>query len=495
VSRRNDVFDQPRVLLDALGTFWSTTFGARGDLYAFLRGIAAGGRQASDDWRLLVEASSRKTCPLFAREEWFRLDLAEEDSVDARVARFDEGATFDDGALFDAPSLRRGVRFPLPENVVGISLLCNRIGSPSATLLEGVDYYVDADGTLVFAEDPFDSGLWASHTRTSEAGDDGAVVLELWAYGMRRDERILENQFGYVVGLAGASSAAYRDVLNAYYDCLVHGSGREYVHRLVASLCGVSLGEGNETVVAVETDAYGRFIATDQRVYRFAAGATPLVAVGDAVSRNQELVDAVRFYNFNRGDAPASLQALYLPAATLGPAYLHGLYFDNRDVDVEVVENDGATTDFSFTIDGHPGDVERFWAAVRDLEAERGYSLAELLDDRAAGNGPPSADHLPATVNPLEFLAANVFRYHLTVVVVKTSALGERTFGPNAASLLRDVFPPESAILVVFETTTTLASRGGATATVTPFSGMNASAGGSSAVATVRTKRTGSRCL
>ena len=80
-------------------------------------------------------------------------------------------------------------------------------------------------------------------------------------------------------------------------------------------------------------------------------------------------------------------------------------------------------------------------------------TLAHLLDKRRQPSGEPTADNLPTEINPLRFLVENVLRNNVFVVRINVSALGQNRLGLYNIRHLRQVIPPQTAMIVVFELT------------------------------------------
>ena len=78
-------------------------------------------------------------------------------------------------------------------------------------------------------------------------------------------------------------------------------------------------------------------------------------------------------------------------------------------------------------------------------------TLAHLLDKRRQPSSEPTAAHLPKTINPLRFLIENVLRNNVFVIRITVSALGQNRLGLYNIRHLRQVIPPQTAMIVVFE--------------------------------------------
>lgn len=79
-------------------------------------------------------------------------------------------------------------------------------------------------------------------------------------------------------------------------------------------------------------------------------------------------------------------------------------------------------------------------------DRQAGGALAHLLDRRPNGPGEPLA-HLPATINPLEFLIANVLRNNAYLVRIKASSLRRRKLGLYNMRHLRRLLPPQIGVV------------------------------------------------
>lgn len=78
-------------------------------------------------------------------------------------------------------------------------------------------------------------------------------------------------------------------------------------------------------------------------------------------------------------------------------------------------------------------------------------TLARMLDSRKYGESEPKAQHLPQTINPLQFLISNVLRNNVFVVRIKVAGLGQNQLGLYNIKHLRQLLPPQTALITVFE--------------------------------------------
>lgn len=273
--------------------------------------------------------------------------------------------------------------------------------------------------------------------------------------------------------------------------------------------------EPEETVEVAEYDTAGLFIATDKTVYRFNAAAVLNVEVGQVIQAGTQLVRGIDIKEFFVGNAYApafapaeqlivsrpardvlvdnayeqpdagnnaavvldpvttacqnvrrELTALALDVGYLSACFYGDLVFDNTTVPLEVItDHPTGYTYVRFKLGGFPADVDQFFdeihfrgmAAARapkdqcDENRRRQGTLAHLLDSRVQPATEPTADHLPSTINPLQFLVENVLRNNVFVVRILVPALGQNSIGLYNIRHLRQLLPPQTGMIVVFE--------------------------------------------
>jgi hypothetical protein len=100
------------------------------------------------------------------------------------------------------------------------------------------------------------------------------------------------------------------------------------------------------------------------------------------------------------------------------------------------------------SIDAAPGTYEQI---VRVPPDRKLGTLAHMLDKRRQPDSEPSERHLPATINPLRFLIENVLRNNVFIVRIDVPALGQNRLGLYNVRHLRQVIPPQTAMIVIFE--------------------------------------------
>lgn len=479
------VYDQPRNLLSALGSFWSSIYDRRDQVLSYAAGKCSVESQAMLDVLELIASMSRYTVPIFHTDQWYELRLRESQRNDAATSllRYDGATNFGEGHAYDVPVDSGFHSFPLPSRLSEAPVIVNRFAAPSLTWLSGIDYLVDVERqALVFHANPFTD----NRVIKQPVYEDGLIVDRealLWIFRGQYDLSHVYEQFAYAINLRMKSSKGYRDLMNAVFDAIVGGTAVRQIETAFSALTGIPLAqEPTETVKFIHRDNNSRLVITDQHTYKFDLEALPIVEVGDEVRAGQPLVDALRFYEFNRGQVDATLQGLAMGRGFLANCYYGDLIFENKDVPLEVITDDpSGYTKLKFPLGGFPADVERFFEALHangvsaasepvdpcetadairtpgdDCDTETTYgrrgTLAHLLDTRTNRVGEPRASNLPRNINPLQFLMGNILRGGIFLVRIKASHLSNG-LGLHHARLLQKVVPPHTALLVLVELT------------------------------------------
>ena len=139
---------------------------------------------------------------------------------------------------------------------------------------------------------------------------------------------------------------------------------------------------------------------------------------------------------------------------SLGPQYLYGnylgsLYFINKDVPLQYVGLDSAgRAEVRFEVSGFPGDVEQYWQSVHAHGLAEGLTLANYLDKRVQPLGEPTAEDLPAVVNPMRLALRHILGYNLVIVKLKQGLEGQGALTSAVLTDLRKALPPQMSTLV-----------------------------------------------
>lgn len=441
--------DDAGKLLGVVGSFWAETYAGNDLVASLLHAKAQHQAQAQLDLLDVVASLSRFTVPIFHKENWTLLPLKASELNAPNLPAFDGTYNWDGQIKFDTPVASGLFAWPAPPGLVDAKVVLNQITDSSLTCVKGTDFFV-VPGAVWFRENPF----LHPGVRILDVYEDGVVtdrVAHVWVYRGEFDWATTYKQFGYVLGFKLNSSRKYREVVNAVYDGLVEGTSARCLEDFMSAVCDVPLARGSETVRYVLDDGRKKWVVTDDNVYGFARGATVIVVPGQDVRAGDPLVDALRFFDTNRGEAPAEVRALSVGRGFLSSAYFRELTFENLTVPLVVEENVDGYTKVSFDVRGWPADVEQFWDDTHAAGVAANDTLAMRLDTRTNKTGQPTAVALPATVNPLEFLCENVLRGNFFFIVVKPEGFGPEASGLPSARILRRLIPPQTGCVILVQ--------------------------------------------
>lgn len=438
----HDDFDRLRVLQGLLGSFWSSYFHDKEVVYGLFKALQTFYR----DWEEAVEETAacvnRKTIPVYRKRVWLPLILLESEAggiVD--VARYGQGGLYGGSLTYGAGVREAGLyRFSLRTAVKHIPLISNRVSNPSFVACAGTDFHVES-GRLVLAFDPFLPG------RGAVREVEGSREALYWAYGTLEEAEYLWYNLGYTLGLRGASSAAYRDLLNAVTDAHVSGPTASGLTQAVAAMAGAELAAETEAVIEVLPDIGYDNAVTEKRVYQVPAGS---VEAGAALVAGLPVAGGFRVARSADRAAVTAAGGLTLPAGFFNGLVSGPLHFGASPV---ALTYEGVTDGLArvrFQVNGAEADVEAFWAAVRARETAAGKALADWLDRRSTKIGVPQAQHLPSVVVPCEIIAPFIGAGLLTVSI-PASTLRAGRFGFSGSKLLREATSPRLALFISLE--------------------------------------------
>ena len=350
------------------------------------------------------------------------------------------------------PARRARSAWDRPAGFTDTFVVSNRITNSSLTWTKGVDFQI-VNGSIIFQENPFDNPL----TAIREVFDGNTVVdreMGVWAFRAVIDREYLFEQFGYVLQLSLESSQRYKDLINAAFDALVEGTTVLAIQKMFEAFTGVDLvKEDTETVEMIRVEVGRTLVVTDKTVYQYGTDANVVVTEGQEVRAGDSLVDALTFFEFNRGQCPSveDVRSIVLGRGYLIPGFFGDLVFENEDKDLVVETDEEGFTKLSWELGGFPGDVEKFFDDLHERGLAEGETLANLLDTRTNKVGEPGPTNLPATINPLQFLCENVLRNNGYIVRLRTSGFGPDAVGLNSAKIVRKLHQPQTALFIIAE--------------------------------------------
>jgi hypothetical protein len=381
------------------GTFWSKI---DDDVYKhFLTGKDIAEEQTQSDLHILAEAGGRDTAPLYRRI-----------LLQPLTVRRMEGTEF--------------VSCKAPAKLAALPMITDRIVNPETVWLHNIDFTLEG-GEIKFRNDPFKL-VEDQKPIYDEHGHILGEEITLWLVAADYDERYLCNHWGVIMDLLAPSSEEYRTLINLVYGALLGGTTSKHIEHIVATLNGIALAKGNETILEIGTDDKGLFVASDRHVYR-ANGAKPIVDVGTKVKNGDPLFDNFRIYHPTDDVPEAALPELTIPKNFLDQITCD-LTFPNKEVPLHRKD-----VFAYFDVGGEKSAVENFQAVLGLCSLPDGRRLIDLL-------GPME------TINPCKFVRQNVLRNCL-LFVIRAAKTPPSLAGINQEKLLRTLVPPHETLLIV----------------------------------------------
>lgn len=448
----SDIADDGKAFLGLLGSLWQGAYAGAFQVEVLTTARTQLEIQTHRNLLEFIASISRFTIPVFHTDNWYFLEVNQADLLEASLDRYGEpGNFYGDGRLYGVPTGKEGFVYPCPADLAFAPSIVNRLSDPSVVWTSGTDYELTGDGRIRFRHDPFTPGLFAIQEVVDQTGTVTRRTAGLWVFRGKFDLKNVFEQFGYAFGLQIASSSeAYKILVNAVYDAYAFGPTRSAIKRLVTACTGVPFAKvDGEVVQLIATDNNGLLIATDQNAYRFSINANPEVDVGDVLKAGMPLTDAALFFDFNQGIVDQRVSALFVNNQMLGAGYFQGLVFNNQTYPTQILQDAEGFTEIRFPVEGFPADIDKFWNDVQAKGKQFGHTLAQLLDTRTVKTGQPTPASLPSMINPLQLLVSGVFRNHATLLRIIVSAQGPGALGFGALGFIKELIPPESAMLIL----------------------------------------------
>lgn len=468
-------------LLTSLGAFWSIHFADRDVLSSMLRADSIRAAQSYVDYVESVASTSRFNVPVLHRHVWYLIVVSEsqmEIGPDS-LLRFDGAALFDSTYRYGYPVA--GQFNAVETNLVRVGVIANRLVAPSACLVSGIDFSVDDEGTLQMSVNPFEDGRFAVRNVYDDAGNQVDRSVSLWAFGAYEDWSHIYQHFGYALRRRADSSISYRNVVNAFWNGLAGCLSSSDLEWFVASVAGLPVSlEQTETVELISPSASKLVIVTNHHAYRYPAGSTPAVSVGEVVRAGTVLVDTVRLFDLadyndvvelltatvarytgtgsssSSGGAPAAYIGYREPSRLFVPLgeqplvpllvvnrgiidreYSGSLIFHNvrSTIDLSETDDDGNMVGRIAHVDGAEVDLYRLWHTAH----QNGLAAPPVWYNRFDGGR-------PATINPAGFLVEQFLSNNCLVAYLRYDLFGDDA-DTGFLPLLRRVVPPEKTIL------------------------------------------------
>jgi hypothetical protein len=285
-------YTSPENLRRALGSFWNTIFQEKTTIAGYTQGVSE--ELIQDYYNLLevVSSFSVKNCPVFHTTRWYPLVIRKSQfgrpplvfrENDAVFGPQPETDTYFAGQVFrfgfPKTTKEKVYFFRPPVDFAGVSVLANRVVSPTYSLVRGKDFRFDR-GDILFNTNPF-ADTRVPKTKVLSSGgapvffeDESGNKIEeeeivLWAYHAELDQDNLFRSYGYLFDLELEDGETYHNILKALINSLAEGSSISSIKGLIASYLGAPvIVEFEEHVLEISQDDLGQVVITDRNAYR-----------------------------------------------------------------------------------------------------------------------------------------------------------------------------------------------------------------------------------
>jgi len=439
-----DDLDTPDKAKALIGGYWSEVYDGKDQIQDLVYARNTLWQQARDEWEDAYRAKSRLLITPVTSKNWLYFPIMKSEGSSTKN-NYGGGRHYGESEYQYGVSV--GYSWDLPEGVVSVSQIYNRISDPSSSLIETLDFYIDYKlNKIVFNQDPFSNSTFAvSNVNKLDGTYD--KQLAMWAFNPKIDKRSIQLIYGTPVGVDGKSTEDYKKYVNGIYDSMILGMSSGKLGSMLGSALSLPTAVGNEQVERVHGTSR-KVIVTDKMVYFVPNKATSSVVIGDKVTQGQSLSDALVITELKRNCDISDIRAVNLTKGFIGNDFMYDMGFVNDYVIPTVTSAANGSTDFRFYIGGHPLDVERFWEMVNERGEAMGMTLAEGLDKRVDKVGQPEKESLPGYINPLRFLVDEMMPGGFTLVSIKVEAISDGL--PNL-TMIPALVPLGSGIFFIFE--------------------------------------------
>lgn len=232
-------------------------------------------------------------------------------------------------------------------------------------------------------------------------------------------------------------------LIRAFMFCVQNRSNETAFLKLISEVFQCPKPATSQTVRRISSLQNRAIVETDSDTLVGPDQSSALVQVGHTISPQQDVFDAVRYWNATEQPPPSWVSSLKIPARYFAPIIGGELEFINspQPVTTTVVNN---RVQASFPITGENRHAAEFFAFVRRRELDLDYSLLSFM----AGVPQPTVSQTPAEVNPLLVLWQLWLNYGATVSYVRLEPTVDLL---TRIQLLRRVTPPWLTHIVHFE--------------------------------------------
>lgn len=222
-------FENFHKLHKALGDYWYSYFGGAEQVGTYANALVEMCKQVSQTRDEVERSYSRHDIDVFHTVFNYPIKVKYSDFLEWSnvLPAYDSKYKFNGEIKYSAPTLISN-RIKVPANLVAVESLTNRLSDPTIITTD-----IKLEGSyLTLPFNPFREDF------VLETLPDKEEVVTLWLKDCKFDLHDLYTQFGYALGIKLESSQRYKDIINAFTDCLVNGGSRDNILKFVKAVTG-----------------------------------------------------------------------------------------------------------------------------------------------------------------------------------------------------------------------------------------------------------------
>lgn len=222
-------FENFHVLHKALGDFYYSYFGGAEQVGTYVDSVTELCKQVESTMHELTNSLSRHTIDVYRsyRNYPLKVKLSDYTEWSNVLPQYDGTYTYNGQLQYSVP-VYKSSRVKLPARIVSIGSLTNRITDPTIELED----FAFEDNYLILPFNPFEEDF------VVESLPDRDEEVTIWLKDVKLDYDDLYTQYGYALDIKLPSSERYKDIINAYTDCLVNGGSKDNVLKFIKAVTG-----------------------------------------------------------------------------------------------------------------------------------------------------------------------------------------------------------------------------------------------------------------
>lgn len=222
-------FENFHTLHKALGDFWYSFFAGAEQVGTYVDAVQEMYKQVEQTMHEVEHSLSRHDIDVYRTYRNYPLKVKYSNYVEwSNVLPQYDGTYSYNGELKYSVPISTTSRIKLPAKIVEIGAITNKIIEPT---IETIDFAFE-DSYIILPFNPFEEDF------TVNILPDKDQEVTLWLKDVKFDYDDLYMQYGYALDIKLPSSERYKEIINAYTDCLVNGGSKQNVLRLIKAITG-----------------------------------------------------------------------------------------------------------------------------------------------------------------------------------------------------------------------------------------------------------------